>query len=269
MEEVLTEFDDSIGVRLTSSVRKGCSELSRVLLVVVGGRDGTLNVPDGVLKLEKDNTTHSDISGVLEVEREVERSLACRIRDDPILLVFSVRNLTVGDCCIVAHLQKSSSNGRSDEVSLEFCKLGSDLINLNLTLSSHCFVALSNSLLLFLGHGSLHLLGLGQIRRGDDESHVPVGYPLVLGAHMLCVLLLEHFHTAVLHDDFRVVALELEPDFLVFRVACNCVDCVIKVERLLSELKLLLKVLTERLFDNGIDWVDVHLVCLSVCQEFS
>ena len=69
---VLTELDDTIAVGLSARVREPLRQLCWVLLVMVGSRDGTLDHTRGVFELEKHDARHSDISLVVEVEREEE-----------------------------------------------------------------------------------------------------------------------------------------------------------------------------------------------------
>ena len=70
--KVLTELDDTIAVGLSARVREPLRQLCRILLVMVGSRDGTLNHTRRVLELEKHDARHGDISLVVEVEREEE-----------------------------------------------------------------------------------------------------------------------------------------------------------------------------------------------------
>ena len=70
--KVLTELDDTIAIGLSARVRESLRQLCWVLLVMVGSRDGTFDHTRRVLELKKHDARHSDISLVVEVEREEE-----------------------------------------------------------------------------------------------------------------------------------------------------------------------------------------------------
>lgn len=91
------ERDDSVGVGFTGDARIGCNELRGWLLVVVASRDGASDVADGFFELEEHDPSHGNVCRVHEIEGHVEGSLASSRRSDPVLLVFSVLDLALGD----------------------------------------------------------------------------------------------------------------------------------------------------------------------------
>lgn len=82
-----------------------------------------------VLELEKHDAGEENVGLSGEVERVEEGHLTARISQDPVLLVFSVRDLAAVNFLIVLHLEKCAADGCTDKVALELGDLCGDLLD--------------------------------------------------------------------------------------------------------------------------------------------
>ena len=80
---------------------------------MVAHGDGALNVADGVLELEQDDAGECNICRCRKVERDEERELVFAAAQDPVFLIFSVRNFAVSDLLILLHLKECTADGCS------------------------------------------------------------------------------------------------------------------------------------------------------------
>ena len=212
-----------------------------------------------LLKLEEHDTGHRDISRVRKIERDVERGRASFGRCHPVFLVFSVRDLAWSHCLVGLDLEKSSADGRSNEVALELGDLGSNLIDCRSPLGADGLVTGTHLLLLLLAHVLLDFSRLGEVGSRDGESHIPVGSPLVTRQAEVRIFFLKHFIAAILKDDWCIVTLEGVEDLLVLGVTGHLVDDIVEVEGLLTIGEILLQELTQGLLDDWVNGVHVHL----------
>lgn len=97
VNNILTDFENAISVGFTADVGELGYQVLRGAPVMIGDRYWALNMSRGFLELEEHDTRHRDISGIREVERDVEWSVASLRRSDPVFLVFSVRDLAWRD----------------------------------------------------------------------------------------------------------------------------------------------------------------------------
>ena len=108
----------------------------------------------------------------------MESSFAWSISRDPIFLVFSVGNLTRGDCCASLTSEQSLTDRCTNEVALELRKFARNLIKLSRSLRANSFIILANLLLFLLTHALFDFFGLREASSADLQCHVPVGKPL-------------------------------------------------------------------------------------------
>ena len=94
-----------------------------------------------VLELEQQNTSKLDVRCIVKVESNIEGGTTIARICDPILLVFSVRNLTFGDRLSILHLKECAANGCANKVTLELGDLGCDGINHTCAFSSDFVIA--------------------------------------------------------------------------------------------------------------------------------
>ena len=131
-----------------------------------------LNVTLSIFELEQDDASQLDVSGRREVEREEEGHFVSRAAHHPVLLVFSVRDLTAGHFLVALHLQKGLADRCSQKVALKLGDFGGNLFNSRGPLGSHFVVTGANSSLLLLRHTLFDFLSLGEVASADGQGHI-------------------------------------------------------------------------------------------------
>lgn len=125
------------------------------------------------------------------------------------------------------NLKQSSAHWSTNEIALELCNLGCDLVHAGLALLADLLVLLTNLLLLLLTHALLHFLSLGEPICADAERDIPLGKPLVACKCKLRVFLLKHFSSAIVHNKLSVVTSERVQNTALLRLTEQLVDNIV------------------------------------------
>jgi len=187
---ILTYLQNSIRVGLSGCVWECSCQLWRSVLVVVRDRDRALNVASCFSELEQHDAGKLYVICSLKVECEVKWTFARCVWSDPVLFVFSVRDLASRDSNTFLDLEKSPPNWRADEVALKLCNFCRYLVNSSLPLLTHSIVARTDRILLLFSHAFFHFLGLREVCGADTQSYIVIRIPLVTRIRECRILLL-------------------------------------------------------------------------------
>lgn len=134
---------------------------------MVADRNGVFDVTLSILELEQDDAGKLDVRRRRKVECKEEGDLVLVATQNPILLVFSVRDLAAAHLLVTLHLHEGLADWGSDKVALKLSNFGGDLFDSGRSLSTHLFVAGTNSYLFLLRHALLDFLGLWEVTCAD------------------------------------------------------------------------------------------------------